>query len=74
MTLYYLYWGENPYKGVTSEAILHNIKSLKQIIFKKIEEDSLFDDLIRKLLREYPDERITWEDYFEHPFFKQYEY
>ena len=74
VTLYYLYWGEYPYKGVTSEAILHNIKSLKQIIFKKIEEDSQFDDLIRKLLREYPDERITWEDYFEHPFFKQYEY
>ncbi len=41
---------------------------------KIIEEDLQLDDLIRKLLEVNPDKRITWNEYFEHPFFKQYEY
>jgi len=41
---------------------------------KKIEGDFQLDNLIRKLLEENPLKRITWEEYFEHPFFKQYEY
>ena len=29
------------------------------------------DDLISKLLVSDPKKRITWKDYFEHPFFKK---
>ena len=32
------------------------------------------EDLLNKLIVENPDERITLEEYLEHPFFKQYEY
>ena len=32
-------------------------------------EDKLLDDLLNKLLKFEPDERISWEDYFQHPFF-----
>ena len=38
------------------------------------DEDKQFEDLLIKLLKENPDERITWKEYFNHPFFKQYEY
>ena len=62
MTLYVLYW--------------KNYENLKDFIngINKIEEDLKLDDLIRKLLEVNPNKRITWNEYFEHPFFKQYEY
>ena len=41
---------------------------------KIIEEDLQLDDLIRKLLEVDPSKRITWIEYFEHPFFKKYKY
>jgi len=58
MTLYLLYYQEFP----------------KKDIIKTIEEDLQLDDLIRKLLVKDPKKRITWEEYFDHSFFKQYEY
>ena len=61
MTLYSLYW-----KNL-------NLDNFNYVI-KKIEEDLLLDDLIRKLLVADPNKRITWNEYFEHPFFKQFEY
>ena len=61
MTLYSLYW-----KNL-------NLDNFNYVI-KKIEEDLQLDDLIRKLLVADPNKRITWNEYFEHPFFKQYEY
>ena len=39
----------------------------------QIEEDKQLEDLLKKLLKKNPRNRITWEKYFEHPFFKQYE-
>ena len=62
MTLYMLYW--------------KNFNHLNMFIQKiiKIVEDLQLDDLIRKLLEKDPNKRITWFEYFEHPFFKQYEY
>ena len=36
----------------------------------KASGSALLDDLIRKLLVKNPDNRITWEQYFEHPFFQ----
>ena len=66
VTIYYLYFGKLPFnrKSITDK-INVNVT---------IDEDKQLEDLIIKLLKENPDERITWEEYFEHPFFKQYEY
>ena len=36
----------------------------------KVSGNALLDDLIRKLLVKDPANRITWEQYFEHPFFQ----
>ncbi len=33
-------------------------------------ENKHLDDLVRKLIIVYPRERIDWNDYFDHPFFK----
>ena len=68
--IYILYFGIHPYKGEIPLAILNQIKGFKQQSFKK-SEDQDFDDLIRQLLIPEPKERLTWEKYFEHPFFKR---
>ena len=36
----------------------------------KVSGNELLDDLLKKLLVKDPTNRITWEQYFEHPFFK----
>ena len=64
ITMYYLYFGNKP---VYEDIINSNLNF-------EIEEDKILEGLIKKLLKENPDERITWEEYFDHPFFKQYEY
>ena len=60
VTIYLLYFGNFPF--LFSEINL------------KIEEDKQFEDLLIKLLNNNPYKRISWEEYFNHPFFKQYEY
>ena len=66
VTIYYLHFGKLPFVRIyANNEINMNIK---------IEEDRQLEDLLIKLLKENSDERITWEEYFEHPFFKQYEY
>jgi serine/threonine protein kinase len=37
---------------------------------KKDTDDPILNDLIRKLVVKNPKERINWENYFNHPFFK----
>ena len=67
--IYLLYFQEPPYNGHTFIAILNLIKNFWKKAFKKPGNLHL-DDLIDKLLEFNPDKRITWEDYFNHPFFK----
>ena len=62
MTIYYLYFGFLPDSNGLNEL---NIK---------IEEDKQLEDLLKKILKRDPKERISWIKYFDHPFFKQYEY
>ena len=73
VTLYELYWGEHLFDG-DFLSMINKMFTLGEIVIRKIEEDLIFDDLVRKLLKINPKERITWEEYFTHPFFKQYEY
>jgi serine/threonine protein kinase len=67
--IYKLYFKEEPYKGYTIVAILNQIKKIGK---KALTEsgNKCFDDLIQKLLEENPKKRISWEDYFDHDFFK----
>ena len=40
------------------------------IIFDKSITNTDFKDLIKKMTKLNPENRLTWEDYFNHPFFK----
>ena len=68
--MYELYFNSFPYpspKNKSPNQIL-KIYSAKKA---KDCEDKLLDDLINKLLVYDPKQRITWEEYFKHPFFTQ---
>ena len=68
VTLYYLIFDEYPYNGKNEVILYKDIINGK--ILKKTGLESL-DDLIEKLLKVSPDERISFEDYFNHKFFKE---
>ena len=68
VVIYILFFRLYPYKGNTEIAILNQIKSFRQRYLRKT-GNSYLDDLISKLLTYEPDKRISWEAYFEHPFF-----
>ena len=68
--IYILSFKEYPYKDKSKEAILNSIKTLGQEKFKETNNSDL-NDLIKKLLIEDPEKRITWDEYFKHPFFNK---
>ena len=70
--IYILYFKEYPYKGENKLKIIEQINKNKQN-FKKTGNSDL-DDLIIKLLNDDPQKRISWEDYFNHPFFLKNKY
>ena len=57
-----------PYEGKTEYNLYQNIKSNK--IIKFIDDEEL-NDLLIKMLKEDINERISWEDYFNHSFFNK---
>ena len=58
---YVLYFGKVPvFKGINSFEIE-----------VAIPEDNNFEDLIKKLLVSFPEKRISWDEFFNHSFFKQ---
>ena len=52
-------------KKKMKKGILNNIK---RGLSKKISENSDFNDLINKLLEVDPKKRMSWKEYFKHPF------
>ncbi len=66
--IYYLIFKEYPYNGKGEVQILKDIKSNKKL--KKINDDDL-NDLLNKMLKVNLNERISWDDYFNHCFFKK---
>ena len=67
--IYMLYFKNYPYLGMNEIALLNQINNLGKKILKSSGNKN-FDDLIRGLLTSIPKERLTWEQYFNHPFFE----
>ena len=68
--MYQLYFNEYPFKGATQVAIYNQIKNKGNKILRKTKNKNL-DNLINRLLTIEPKERISYEEYFDHPFFNE---
>ena len=68
ITIYFLHTKDLPYKGKCEAKILKEIKKLGLSILDRINNKNL-KDLLSKMLKTDPEERISWDDYFIHPFF-----
>ena len=69
--IFQLYTKTFPYKGTVEKAILKQIEQKGQTVLALIDiKDIGLKDLLSKLLVRNPEKRISWEDYFKHPFFK----
>ena len=66
--IYYMYFKEYPYNGKNKNTLFNDINSEKEL--KTIDNKEL-NDLMKKLLKINPNDRISWEEYFEHKFFKK---
>ena len=64
--IYHLLFKDLPFKGRNEVMILQNIR---QNNIPRNPTDQLLNDLIHRLLVVDPSKRITWKDYFAHPFF-----
>ena len=65
--IYYMYFNEYPYNGRNEHLLLQDINSGREL--KKIDNEEL-NDLVRKLLVMDVKKRLSWEEYFNHSFFK----
>ena len=63
-----MYFKEYPYNGKNEVLLLKDINSGKQL--KSIDNQEL-NDLMKNLLKINPNERLSWEEYFNHKFFKE---
>ena len=67
--IYELYFKKPPYNGLNASAMLKLIQNNGQKFLQKSGYD-LLDNLIENLLIEDPIKRISWDEYFNHLFFK----
>ena len=65
--VYKLYFNEFPFKMPKNNKEVKEFYNAKK---KEDCEDKILDDLLNKLLAFEPEKRISWDEYFEHPFFK----
>ncbi len=68
--IYYLLFKEYPYNGQTEIQIIQEINKKNKL---KSSDNQELDDLINKMLIINVNERISWENYFKHPFFNSNE-
>jgi len=66
--IYYMLFKEYPYNGRGEYQILKEIESNKKL---KSSDNEVLNDLLNKMLKNNINERLSWEEYFNHPFFKQ---
>ena len=67
--IYQLKTKKLPYVGKFDKLILKEIDKLGQTVLDII-DDTKLKDLLSKLLVKDPNKRISWDEYFEHSFFK----
>ena len=65
--MYQLHYKDIPYPGFSEQQILRKIQTNYP---RKQPADPNFRDLLNRLFIVDPKKRITWEEYFNHPFFK----
>ena len=65
--MYQLYYREVPYEGNSEQEILQRIQNNNPY---KQPDDPDFRDIINKLLVFNDQNRLSWDEYFNHPFFK----
>ena len=65
--IYYLYFGEFPFEGVSKNDVQSSIKK-NEIRINEIDDPDL-KDLLNKMLTKDKVERIDWDGYFSHCFF-----
>ena len=66
--IYQLFFKKYPYEG-TQVAIYNQIKEYGNTLLEKTKNENL-DNLINLLLIKEPEKRMSYEEYFNHPFFK----
>ena len=66
--IYQLYTKEYPYHSPVEKGILEQIENKGKKVLTVIKDENL-KDLLSKLLEKNPKKRISWKDYFNHPFF-----
>ena len=69
VNIFQLYTKKPPYSGSYDNVILQQIDKKGQTVLNVIEDKTL-KDLLSKLLVKNPNDRISWEEYFNHEFFK----
>ena len=69
VNIFQLYTKKPPYSGAYDNVILNQINKLGQSVLNAITDEKL-KDLLSKLLVKEPENRISWEEYFEHDFLK----
>ncbi len=67
--MYYMLFKQYPYEGKTEYNLIKNIKSNPNLEIKTGDKD--INDLLQRMIKLNINERISFEEYFEHPFFKQ---
>ena len=67
--IYKLYFGKFPYFGANENAIINKIEELGNKKLKETDNKEL-DNLINNLLEKDSTKRLTWDQYFNHPFFE----
>ena len=66
--IYYLLFKKYPYEGNSEFALLRDINSKKNLGLDQIKNNNL-KDLINKMLKIKLEERLSWDEYFNHFFF-----
>ena len=65
---YKMSYGDYPFEANNLIGLLIMMKISKPM---HVSKDPQFEDLVKRLLKYEVDERISWEEYFNHPFFGQ---
>ena len=68
--IYQLFFKISSFNNNSKYKLINDIKSGKKVSIKT--DNELLNDLISKLLKIESKERISWEEYFNHPFFKKF--